>query len=107
MTDRTPLMVGNWKLNLDHHQGIQLVQKLAWSLKDAEHDYEAVEVAVAPSFTSLRSVQTLIDADELGIKLSSQDISSHAKGAYTGEVSAEQLTALGVDFRDRRSLRAA
>ena len=61
---RTPLMVGNWKLNLDLHQAIQLVQKLAWTLGDAKHDYDAVEVVVSPSFTSLRSVQTLVDGDK-------------------------------------------
>lgn len=33
---RTPLMAGNWKMNLDHHQATHLVQKLAWSLKDAK-----------------------------------------------------------------------
>ncbi|ROR93478.1 triosephosphate isomerase [Salana multivorans] len=95
---RTPLMVGNWKLNLDHLQAIDLVQKLAWTLKDAEHDYDLTEVVVAPTFTSLRSVQTLVDGDKLPIKYASQDVSSHASGAYTGEVSAEQLAKLGVSF---------
>ncbi|GMA31173.1 triose-phosphate isomerase [Litorihabitans aurantiacus] len=91
-------MVGNWKLNLDHHQAIQLVQKLAWTLGDAKHDYDAVEVVVSPSFTSLRSVQTLVDGDKLGLKYASQDISAQEKGAYTGEVSAAQLSALGVSY---------
>lgn len=95
---RTPLMVGNWKMNLDHHQAIQLVQKLAWTLGDAKHDYDAVEVVVSPSFTSLRSVQTLVDGDKLGLKYAAQDISAQEKGAYTGEVSAAQLSALGVSY---------
>lgn len=98
MTSRTPLMVGNWKLNLDHNQAIQLVQKLAWTLGDAKHDYDAVEVVVSPSFTNLRSVQTLVDGDKLSIKYASQDVSAHASGAYTGEISAEQLAKLGVSF---------
>src|SRR5919202_1789637 len=63
---RTPLMAGNWKMNLDHQQATHLVQKLAWTLEDAKHDYEAVEVAVLPPFTDIRSVQTLIDGDKLG-----------------------------------------
>lgn len=95
---RTPLMVGNWKLNLDHFQAIDLVQKLAWTLADAKHDYAATEVAVAPSFTSLRSVQTLVEGDKLSIRYASQDVSEHSSGAYTGEVSAEQLAKLGVAF---------
>ncbi|MCY7290361.1 MAG: triose-phosphate isomerase, partial [Cryobacterium sp.] len=55
---RTPLIAGNWKMNLDHLQAIAFVQKLAWNLKDAKHDVAAVEVAVFPPFTDLRSVQT-------------------------------------------------
>src|SRR5690625_6198362 len=85
---RTPLMAGNWKMNLDHHEATHLVQKLAWSLDDAKHDYDAVEVAVCAPFTDLRSVQTLIDADKLQIKVGAQDVSAHEHGAYTGEVSA-------------------
>jgi triosephosphate isomerase len=57
MTERKPLIAGNWKMNLDHMQAIALVQKLAWTLQDADHDYKQVEVAVFPPFTDLRSAQ--------------------------------------------------
>ena len=97
-TTRVPLIAGNWKLNLDHNEAIHLVQKLAWSLKDAKHDFLATEVVVLPSFTALRSVQTLVDADKLEIGYGAQDISAHANGAYTGEVSATQLAKLGVGY---------
>ncbi len=36
---RVPLIAGNWKMNLDHLQAIAFVQKLAWTLKDADHDF--------------------------------------------------------------------
>ena len=62
---RVPLMAGNWKMNLDHLQGTHLVQKLDWTLRDAKHDYAAVEVAVLPPYTDLRSVQTLVEGDKL------------------------------------------
>ena len=62
-------MAGNWKMNLDHLQATHLVQKLDWTLKDGKHDFGAVEVAVLPPFTDLRSVQTLIDGDRLELKL--------------------------------------
>src|SRR5690625_7293747 len=97
-TSRTPLMAGNWKMNLDHHEATHLVQKLAWTLKDAKHDYDAVEVVVCPPFTDLRSVQTLVDADKLQIGYGAQDISAHEKGAHTGEVSATMLAKLGVSY---------
>ena len=91
---RVPLIAGNWKMNLDHLQAIASVQKLAWTLKDAGHDYSAVEVAVFPPFTDLRSVQTLVAADKLPIAFGGQDVSEHESGAYTGEVAASFLAAL-------------
>ncbi|MEO6310440.1 MAG: triose-phosphate isomerase, partial [Leifsonia sp.] len=95
---RTPLMAGNWKMNLDHLQAIAFVQKLAWSLKDARHDFSTVEVAVFPPFTDLRSVQTLISADKLPLTFGAQDVSMHESGAFTGEVSASFLAQLECQY---------
>ena len=95
---RTPLMAGNWKMNLDHHQATHLVQKLAWTLKDAKHDFASVEVAVLVPFTDLRSVQTLVDADKLEIVYGAQDVSAHTEGAYTGEISPVMLAKLGASY---------
>ena len=90
------IIVGNWKLNLDHLQGIQLLQKINYSLdKDIE---EQIDIVLAPSHTSLRSLQTVISTDNLKIKLSSQDVSSQNDGAFTGEVSAFQLKKLNIDY---------
>ena len=93
---RTPLMAGNWKMNLNHLEAIAHVQKLAFSLTDKDH--AAVEVAVLTPFTDLRSVQTLVDGDKLKIKYGAQDVSQHASGAYTGEVSAAMLAKLGCAY---------
>lgn len=98
VTGRTPLIAGNWKMNLDHLQSIAFVQKLAWSLKDARHDFAQVEVAVFPPFTDLRSVQTLISADKLPLAFGAQDVSQHESGAYTGEISAAFLKALDCTY---------
>ncbi len=46
---RTPLMAGNWKMNLNHQEAVVLVQKLAWTLSDKKHDYGKVEVVVVPA----------------------------------------------------------
>lgn len=97
-TARTPLIAGNWKMNLDHLQAIAFVQKLAWTLKDAQHDFGAVEVAVFPPFTDLRSVQTLVNADDLPLAFGGQDISAHDSGAYTGEISGAFLKALDTKY---------
>ena len=93
---RKPLMAGNWKMNLNHLEAIALVQKLAFSLNDT--DYDAVDVAVIPPFTDLRSVQTLVDGDRLRISYGAQDVSAHEAGAYTGEISAAMLAKLGCTY---------
>jgi triosephosphate isomerase len=95
---RVPFIAGNWKMNLDHLQAIAFVQKLAWTLHDARHDFASTEVVVFPPFTDLRSVQTLIQADKLQLGFGAQDVSAHVSGAYTGEVSAEFLKALDVPY---------
>ena len=95
---RRPFIAGNWKMNLDHLQGIALVQKLAWTLKDAGYDAGAVEVAVFPPFTDLRSVQTLVDADKYALVYGAQDLSPHDAGAYTGDVSGVFLKALDCTY---------
>ena len=95
---RTPIMAGNWKMNLDHIEAVGLVQKLAWTLADEKHDKDACEVVVIPPFTDLRSVQTLVEGDKLPLAYGAQDLSTHDNGAYTGEISAEMLTKLGVSY---------
>ena len=94
--DRRPLMAGNWKLHMNHLEAIALVQKLAFALNDA--DYDAVDVAVLPPFTDLRSVQTLVDGDGYRIQYGSQDISRHDAGPFTGEVSGPMLRKLGCTY---------
>jgi triosephosphate isomerase (TIM) len=93
---RRPLMAGNWKMNVNHLEAIALVQKLAFALKDA--DYDAVDVAVFPPFTDLRSVQTLIDGDGYRIAYGAQDLSVHDSGAFTGEISGAMLAKLGCTY---------
>jgi triosephosphate isomerase len=106
---RTPFIAGNWKMNLDHLQAIAFVQKLAWNLSDAKHDFADAEVAVFPPFTDLRSVQTLVSADDLPIGYGAQDLSPHDSGAYTGEVSGAFLAKLDcryviIGHSERRTL---
>jgi triosephosphate isomerase len=91
---RTPFIAGNWKMNLDHLQAVAFVQKLHWTLKDAKHSDETVEVGVFPPFTDLRTVQTLIDADRIPFALGAQDLSTKDSGAYTGEISGAFLAKL-------------
>ena len=91
---RKNLMVGNWKMNATHLEAIQMVQKLSYRLDPK--DFDRVEVVVCPPFTALRSVQTVIEADHLLIRLGAQHTHWEDAGAYTGEVSAPMLAKLAV-----------
>ncbi len=98
MASRTPLMAGNWKMNLNHQEAVALVQKLAWTLADKKHDFSATEVVVCPPFTDIRSVQTLVDGDKLALGYGAQDVSTADSGAFTGEISATMLAKLGCSY---------
>ena len=87
-------MAGNWKMNLNHVEAAGVVQKLAWSLKDAKYEAEQAEAAVIVPFTDIRTVQTLVEGDKLPLAYGAQDVSAHASGAYTGEISADMLAKL-------------
>ena len=93
---RKPLISGNWKMNLNHFEAIQSIQRLAYSLSSDDHAH--VEVSVHPPFTDLRSVQTVLQADDVPIALGAQDCHAEDSGAFTGEVSAAMLAKLDVSY---------
>jgi triosephosphate isomerase len=93
---RRPLIAGNWKMNYTHLEAIGLTQKLAFGLTPEQ--CAAVEVVILPPFISIRSVQTLIDGDNVPIKYGAQDLSQHDSGAYTGDVSGPMLAKLGCSY---------
>ena len=93
-SSRVPIISGNWKMNLNHFEAIQTVQKLHYLLpKDV---YESVDVTVHPPFTDIRSVQTVIEADGLDIRLGAQHCHFEDTGAFTGEISPAFLAKLDV-----------
>jgi triosephosphate isomerase len=94
MTDRSPLIVGNWKMNANHLEAIQMVQKLSYRLE--ADDYERVDIVVAPPFTSLRSIQVVIEQDRIPVALGAQNVHWEESGAFTGEVSPGMLAKLAV-----------
>ena len=93
---RKPLISGNWKMNQNHFEAIQCVQKLAYLV--GKDDFASVDVSVHPPFTDIRSVQTLIDADDLKFLLGAQHCHFEDKGAFTGEVAPVFLAKLSVKY---------
>jgi triosephosphate isomerase len=93
---RRTLIAGNWKMHLTHFDAIKLTQQLGYEL--AERDLERVEVVLCPPFTSLRTVQTLIESDNYEFGLGAQDMHHEPEGPYTGEVAPTMLRALRVRY---------
>ena len=90
MTNRTPFVGGNWKMNTDETTGNALARALASGL-DASG---GVEVAVYPPFVYLSSIsQSLAGSD---ISLGAQDAYHEPNGAFTGEISLDMLKDCGV-----------
>jgi triosephosphate isomerase len=93
---RKPLISANWKMNHNHFEAIQCVQKLAYLV--GKEDLEHVDVSIHPPFTDIRSVQTVIDADKLLFAVGAQHCHWEDKGAFTGEVSPLFLAKLNVQY---------
>ena len=93
---RKPLMVGNWKMNASHLEAIQMVQKLSYRLDPS--DYDRIEVGIAPPFTAMRSVQTVVELDDIPLEIVAQNVHWETDGAYTGEVSPTMLAKLSVSY---------
>jgi triosephosphate isomerase len=89
-------MAGNWKMNLNHLEAIAVAQKLVYGLDDK--DFDAVDIAIIPPFTDIRSIQTLVDGDRLRLKYGAQDLSPDANGAFTGDISGSMLAKLGCTY---------
>lgn len=95
-SSRTPLISGNWKMNHNHFEAIQFVQKFAYLI--GKDELEGVDVSLHPPFTDIRSVQTVLESDKLGYSLGAQNCHWEDKGAFTGEVAPGFLDKLGVDY---------
>jgi len=93
---RTPLISGNWKMNLNHYEAIQTVQKLHYVIPKGV--LEDVEVSIHPPFTDIRSIQTLIESEDLDFSLGAQHCHFEDSGAFTGEVSPAFLAKLNTQY---------
>ena len=96
MSARRPLVIGNWKMNLDYVEGLHLVQQLGVLMKN--RPVEHVEVVVAAPFVDLRTVSSIIDSERFVIGLGAQHVNSHENGAHTGEISTTMLKRLNVEW---------
>ncbi len=90
---RHPLIAGNWKMHGSQAFAESLSGAIAQSLKKPR-----AEIALIPPFPYLTAVAAAIRAHQAPIDLGAQDVSAHAEGAHTGEVSGAMLSDCGCRF---------
>ncbi|MEO0130963.1 MAG: triose-phosphate isomerase [candidate division WOR-3 bacterium] len=92
MKKRKVFIGGNWKMNFNHLEGKEFVEKLLQSIRNIEEK----EIVIFPPFTTLFTVSEVIKNSK--IKLGAQNIHWEDKGAFTGEISPQFLIALGCEY---------
>ncbi|MFZ1063578.1 MAG: triose-phosphate isomerase [Acidimicrobiales bacterium] len=93
---KKPLVVGNWKMNLDYVEALHLGQQIGVMLKNKP--LEHVDVVLAPPFVDLRSVTSIVESERIPVGVGAQHVNPHDAGAHTGEVSVAMLKRLNVGW---------
>lgn len=89
---RRKLIAGNWKMNNTNKEALELVKQL----KDLVKDVKDRDIMIAPTFTCLSEVNNAIKGSN--IKLGAQNLYFEEKGAFTGQISADMLLAVGCEY---------
>ena len=92
MTDRTPLIAGNWKMYKTGNEAVETAEKLL----ELVSDVETTDIMIAPTFTSLAQVSNIIANSK--IALGAQNIYWEKEGAFTGEISGPMLVSAGCQY---------
>ncbi len=92
---RKKILAGNWKMNTNLEEGLNLAVGVSQKATDMVYDTEKFEIIIAVPFTHLHPVGQIIDTSKL--RLAAQNIADNEKGAYTGEVSAEMICSVGAN----------
>ncbi|BDW93059.1 triose-phosphate isomerase [Allomuricauda sp. XS_ASV26] len=87
---RTKIVAGNWKMNKNLQETEELLAELSAKLPDTDAD-----IIVAPTFVNLQAAKEALQDSK--IQVAAQNMHFAENGAYTGEISADMLLALGVD----------
>lgn len=101
---RRPLLVGNWKMNKTASEAVSIIRELLKLFPANPYP----EVVVAPPFTALESVRTVLGSSSI-VSLGAQNLHAEPQGAFTGEISGPMLRDLGcryviIGHSERRTL---
>ncbi|MHB9112717.1 MAG: triose-phosphate isomerase [Thermoleophilia bacterium] len=91
MSDRTPIIAGNWKMYKTNSEATEYLNEFLGLVADAD----GVETILCPSFTSLMEVKHMIGGSS--VRIAAQNMHYEAEGAFTGEISLPMLQEIGID----------
>lgn len=86
---RKKLVIGNWKMNTSFKEALHLTEELNQLLD------KQMEAVILVPFTHIKSLQEKCSTN---VKVGAQNVSQFENGAYTGEISAEILDSLQVEY---------
>ena len=89
---RKPILAGNWKMYKTVPQAVSFVEHL----QGLAPDLSKVDTVICAPFTSLAALKEQLSGTS--IKIGAQNVHQAEEGAYTGEVSAQMLKGLGVNY---------
>jgi len=91
---RKRIVAGNWKMNKSLKEGIELATEINTHVEKLEN--HAIEVIVAPPFIHLSEISKIVNSNFISV--AAQNCAAWPQGAYTGEVSAEMIRLIGVEY---------
>ncbi|MBI5871251.1 MAG: triose-phosphate isomerase [Actinobacteria bacterium] len=91
MSDRTPIIAGNWKMYKTNAEATAYLDEFMGLVAAAD----GVEIVICPSYTSLAEARQITSGSN--VRIAAQNMHFEAEGAFTGEVSPPMLQEIGVD----------
>ena len=91
---RNRMIAGNWKMNKNFTEAVELAQGLAEALGSGN----GVDVVVCPPTVNLKGVAEVIEQTDAPMWLGAQNVYFEESGAYTGETAPDMLVAIGADY---------
>jgi triosephosphate isomerase (TIM) len=89
------IVAGNWKMNKDYHEALELVNDLTNLI--SEKKPINTTIIISPPFLYIKDIIDMVKDFDC-IYVSAQNCSNKNVGAHTGEVSAQMLASVGVDY---------
>ena len=90
---RQAVIAGNWKMKKNRKEALELIRELGPMVKDA-----SCGVVICVPFTDLETALTYTSLEAKNIKVGAQNCHWEKSGAYTGEISADMLVEMGVEY---------